>query len=43
VIIRMVGHCSGCRAAGLTTGWIEDKLKEIVDPAISLEVVEEGA
>lgn len=42
VIIRMVGHCLGCRAAGLTTGWIEDKLKEIVDPAITLEVVEEG-
>ncbi len=43
VSIRMVGHCSGCRAAGLTTSWIEDKLKEIVDPAISLNVVEEGA
>ena len=43
VSIRMVGQCSGCRAAGLTTSWIEDKLKEIVDPAISLNVVEEGA
>lgn len=41
VTIRMVGHCSGCRAAGLTTGWIEDKLREIVDPNISLEVLEE--
>ena len=41
VKIRMVGHCSGCRAAGLTTGWIEDKLREIVDPNISLEVLEE--
>jgi len=43
VIIRMVGHCAGCRAAGLTTSWIEDKLKEIVDPSITLEVVEEDA
>lgn len=42
VIIRMVGHCSGCRAAGLTTQWIEDKLKEIVDPSITLEVSEEA-
>jgi NifU-like protein len=41
VKIRMVGHCSGCRAAGLTTGWIEDKLREIVDPGIALEVLEE--
>jgi NifU-like protein len=41
VKIRMVGHCSGCRAAGLTTGWIEDKLREIVDPNITLEVLEE--
>jgi NifU-like protein len=41
VTIRMVGHCSGCRAAGLTTGWIEDKLREIVDPGIALEVLEE--
>jgi NifU-like protein len=41
VIVRLVGHCSGCRAAGLTTGWIEDKLREIVDPSISLEVLEE--
>ena len=43
VSIRMVGHCSGCRAAGLTTSWIEDKLKEIVDPTISLNVLEESA
>jgi NifU-like protein len=41
VIVRLVGHCAGCRAAGLTTGWIEDKLREIVDPNISLEVLEE--
>ncbi len=43
VSIRMVGQCSGCRAAGLTTSWIEDKLKEIVDSSITLNVVEEGA
>lgn len=42
VAIRMVGQCAGCRAAGLTSGWIEDKLKEIVDPTIVLEVVEEA-
>jgi len=41
VTIRMVGHCSGCRAAGLTTKWIENKLKEVVDPAIELRVAEE--
>jgi NifU-like protein len=41
VIVRLVGHCSGCRAAGLTTGWIEDKLREIVDPSLSLEVLED--
>ena len=42
VSIRMTGHCSGCRAAGLTSGWIEDKLKEIVDSEITLKVVEEN-
>jgi NifU-like protein len=41
VQIRMTGHCSGCKAAGLTSGWIEDKLREIIDPEISLEVVED--
>jgi NifU-like protein len=41
VSIRMTGQCSGCRAAGLTSKWIEDKLREIVDPAIELEVVED--
>jgi NifU-like protein len=42
VIIRMVGHCSGCRASGMTTMWIQDKLQEIVDPDIVLEVTEEA-
>lgn len=42
VIIRMVGHCSGCRAAGMTSGWIEEKLREIVDPDVVLEVTEEA-
>jgi NifU-like protein len=42
VIIRMVGHCSGCRAAGMTSGWIQDQLQEIVDPEIVLEVTEEA-
>jgi len=41
VTIRMVGHCAGCRASGLTTKWIEDKLREIVDPTIELRVAEE--
>ena len=41
VIVRLVGHCSGCRAAGFTTGWIQDKLQEIIDPAITIEVSEE--
>jgi NifU-like protein len=41
VQIRMTGHCSGCKAAGLTSGWIEDKLREIIDPEITLEVVED--
>ncbi len=42
VMVRMTGHCSGCRSAGLTTMWIQDKLQEIVDPEISLEVLEEA-
>ena len=41
VVIRMTGHCSGCRAAGFTTGWIQEKLQEIVDPAIVIETTEE--
>jgi NifU-like protein len=42
VTIRLVAHCSGCRAAGLTSVWIEEKLREIVDPAIVLEIEEEA-
>lgn len=42
VIIRMVGHCSGCRASGFTTGWIQEKLREIVDEDIIVEVTEEA-
>jgi NifU-like protein len=41
VQIRMTGHCAGCKAAGLTSGWIEDKLREIVDSEITIEVVED--
>ncbi len=41
VLIRMIGHCSGCRASGLTTGWIQEKLQEIVDPQVVVETVEE--
>ncbi len=37
VVIKMVGHCSGCRSSGLTTGWIQDKLREIVDSSIVVE------
>lgn len=43
VSVRMTGQCSGCRAAGLTSVWIQDKLQEIVDPDIALEVLEENA
>jgi NifU-like protein len=42
VTVRMTGQCSGCRAAGLTSVWIQDKLQEIVDPDITLEVLEEN-
>jgi NifU-like protein len=42
VIVRMVGHCSGCAAVGMTSGWIQDKLQEIVDPDIVLEISEEA-
>ncbi len=42
VIIRLVGHCTGCRAAGFTSGWIQEKLQEIIDPSITIEVSEEG-
>ncbi len=41
VKVRMIGQCAGCRAAGMTTGWIQDKLREIVDPDIVFHVVEE--
>ena len=41
VSIRMIGQCSGCRAAGFTSAWIEEKLKEVVDPEIKVVVVEE--
>ena len=41
VSIRMIGQCSGCRAAGFTTSWIQDKLKEVVDPDIEVLVLEE--
>jgi NifU-like protein len=43
VTVRLIGHCSGCRAAGLTTVWIQDKLQEIIDSDITLDVVEENA
>lgn len=42
VTVRLTGHCSGCRAAGMTSGWIQDKLREIVDSDIILEVTEEA-
>jgi NifU-like protein len=42
VIVRMVGHCSGCRAAGFTTGWIAEKMQEIIDPDIKVRVTEES-
>lgn len=41
VVIRMTGHCTGCRSSGLTTGWIQEKLQEIVDPSIIVETTEE--
>ncbi|MCU0663240.1 MAG: Fe-S cluster assembly protein NifU [Myxococcota bacterium] len=42
VAIRLTGHCTGCRASGMTTMWIEEKLREIIDPDIRVEVHEEG-
>jgi NifU-like protein len=41
VFVRLTGHCAGCRSSGLTTGWIEDKLREIVDSAITIVIAEE--
>ncbi|MBN2529979.1 MAG: Fe-S cluster assembly protein NifU [Deltaproteobacteria bacterium] len=41
VAIRMIGQCSGCRAAGFTSAWIQEKLREVVDPEIDVVVVEE--
>lgn len=41
VAIRMIGQCSGCRAAGFTSAWIQDKLREVIDPEIVVDVVEE--
>lgn len=41
VAIRMVGQCAGCRAAGFTSAWIQEKLREVVDPEIIVDVAEE--
>lgn len=43
VALRLTGQCTGCRSAGLTSVWIQDKLREIVDPDICIDALEENA
>ena len=40
--VALVGHCAGCKAAGFTTGWIQDKMRELVAESVTV-VVDESA
>ena len=40
--VALVGHCAGCKAAGFTTGWIQDKMRELVAETATV-VVDESA
>jgi len=40
--VALVGHCAGCKAAGFTTGWIQDKMRELVAETVTV-VVDESA
>jgi NifU-like protein len=40
--VALVGHCAGCKAAGFTTGWIQDKMRELVSETVTV-VVDESA
>jgi NifU-like protein len=42
VHIALVGHCAGCRSAGFTAAWIQDKMRELVADTITI-VVDENA
>jgi NifU-like protein len=42
VHVALVGHCAGCKAAGFTTAWIEEKMRELVADTIRV-VVDESA
>jgi len=44
VHVTLVGHCAGCRSAGFTAGWIQDKMRELVSETIVIAFDEtEGA
>jgi NifU-like protein len=43
VYVALVGHCVGCMAADFTTGWIEEKLRELVSPSIRIVIQEPEA
>jgi len=42
VHVALVGHCAGCRSAGFTAAWIQDKMRELVADTITI-VVDENA
>lgn len=42
VRVALVGHCAGCMAAGFTTGWIQDKMRELVADGITVVVEPPG-
>lgn len=43
VRVSLVGHCAGCMAAGFTTGWIQDKLRELVSDRLTIVIEPPGA
>jgi NifU-like protein len=40
--VALVGHCTGCRSAGFTAAWIQDKMREMVAESVNI-VVDDGA
>jgi NifU-like protein len=42
VHVVLVAHCAGCRSAGFTAGWIQDKMRELVAESVNI-VIDDGA
>jgi NifU-like protein len=42
VRVALVAHCAGCRSAQFTTGWIQDKMRELVANTINVVVEPPG-